>query len=165
MKQMVQNIQDRLVQKVSALKYVDQDWGQMDFGSEHPVKYPCALIDVQSADYTNDGNFIQRGVVTVVIRLFSNSSQKAPDNQKENAIRIWQLIEDVNKAVHGQKFLQEGYGMPMRTQMRRTKREDGCYLAELYYTIGFTDTTCVPDSVPVNTPVRPVIRTASVAKV
>lgn len=165
MKQMVQNIQDRLVQNVPALKYVDQDWGQMDFGSEHPVKYPCALIDVQSADYTNDGNFIQRGVVTVVIRLFSNSSQKAPDNQKENAIRIWQLIEDVNKAVHGQKFLQEGYGMPMRTQMRRTKREDGCYLAELYYTIGFTDTTCVPDPVPVNAPVRPVIRTASVAKV
>lgn len=165
MKQMVQNIQDRLVQKVSTLKYVDQDWGQMDFGSEHPVKYPCALIDVQSADYTNDGNFIQRGVVTVVIRLFSNSSQKAPDNQKENTQKFWQLIEDVNKAVHGQKFLQEGYGMPMRTQMRRTKREDGCYLAELYYTIGFTDTTCVPDPVPVNTPVRPVIRTASVAKV
>lgn len=166
MKQMVQNIQDRLVQKVPALKYVDQDWGQMDFWREHPVKYPCALIDVQSAGYTNDGNFIQRGVVTVVIRLFdlklSNSSQKAPDNQKENAKKIWQLIEDVNKAVHGQNFLQEGYGLPMRTQMRRTKREDGCYQTELYYTIGFTDETCVP--VPVTTPVRPLV-TVSVAKV
>lgn len=166
MKQMVQNIQDRLVQKVPALKYVDQDWGQMDFWREHPVKYPCALIDVQSAGYTNDGNFIQRGVVTVVIRLFdlklSNSSQKAPDNQKENAKKIWQLIEDVNKAIHGQNFLQEGYGLPMRTQMRRTKREDGCYQTELYYTIGFTDKTCVP--VPVTTPVRPLV-TVSVAKV
>jgi len=57
MKQMVQNIQDRLVQKVPVLKYVDQDWGQMDFWREHPVKYPCALIDVQSAGYTNDGKF------------------------------------------------------------------------------------------------------------
>jgi hypothetical protein len=52
----------------------------------------------------------------VVIRLFdlklSNSSQKAPGNQKENAKKIWQLIEDVNKAIHGQNFLQESYANP-----------------------------------------------------
>lgn len=165
MKQIVQNIQDRLVQQVPALKYVDQDWGQMDFWREHPVKYPCALIDVQSAAYTNQGGLIQQGVATVVIRLFdlklSNSSQKAPDNQKENAKKIWQLIEDVNKALHGQTFLQAGYGLPMREQMRRTKREDGCYQTELYYTIQFTDTSCVPELI--TTPAQPLI-TVSVAK-
>jgi len=167
MKQIIQDIQNRLMQKVSALKYVDQDWGQMDFWREHPVKYPCALIDIQSAQYTNDGNFIQRGTVIVVIRLFdlklSNSSNGAPNNQKENAKKIWQLIEDVNKAVHGQNFLQEGYGLPVREQMRRTKREDGCYQTELYYSIQFTDTTCEPDLTDVN-PVTPQIKTVTIKR-
>lgn len=167
MKQMVQDIQDRLVQNVSTLKYVDQDWGQMDFWREHPVKYPCALIDIQSAQYTNDGNYIQQGTATVVIRLFdlklSNSSQSAPSGQKENAKKIWQLIEDVNKALHAQNFLQEGYGLPIRVQMRRSKREDGCYQTELYYTVQFTDTTCEPELTPVS-PVTPDIKTVTFQK-
>lgn len=165
MKQLVQNIQDRLVQEVPALKYVDQDWGQMDFWREHPVKYPCALIDVQMAQYSNNGDFVQQGTATVVIRLFdqklSNSSQAAPQSQKENAKKIWQLIEDVNCALHGQNFLQEGFGLPIRQQMRRTKREDGCYQTEIYYSIQFTDTTCVP--VPNRHPVKPLV-TVGIAK-
>jgi len=160
MKQIIQNIQDKLVQEVPALKYVDQDWGQMDYFNSPPVKFPCALIDILSVQYTNNGNFIQQGTATVVIRLFdlklSNSSQAAPANQKENAKKIWQLIEDVNRALHGQNFLQEGYGLPVREQMRRAKRNDGCYQTELYYTVQFTDTTCQPKLIPVS-PVTPVL--------
>jgi hypothetical protein len=167
MKQIIQDIQDRLVQDVPALKYVDQDWGQMDFWREHPVKFPCALIDIQSAQYTNNGDFIQQGTATIAIRLFdlklSNSSQKAPDNQKENAKKIWQLIEDVNKAIHGQNFLQEGYGLPIREQMRRTKRNDGCYQTELYYSVQFTDKTTEPVLTPVS-PVKPELKTVSAQK-
>jgi hypothetical protein len=167
MKQMIQHIQDKLTREVPALKHVDQDWGQMDFFPNPPVKFPCALIDIQSAQYTNTGNFIQQGTAMVVVRLFdlklSNSSQKAPDNQKENAKKIWQLIEDVNKALHGQNFLQVGCGLPMREQMRRTKRNDGCYQTELYYTVQFTDTTCRPELMPA-TPVAPDIKTVGFLK-
>jgi hypothetical protein len=167
MKQIIQDIQERLMQQVSALKYVDQDWGQLDFYREHPVKYPCALIDIQSAQYSNNGDFIQQGTATIVVRLFdlklSNSSNGAPQNQKENAKKIWQLIEDVNKALHCQNFLQEGYGLPMRTGMRRTKREDGCYQTELYYNIQFTDRTCQPTLISVN-PVAPKLKTITVKK-
>lgn len=167
MKQIIQNVQDRLVQDVPALKYVDQDWGQMDFFPNPPVKYPCALIDIQSAQYTNTGNFIQQGTAMIVIRLFdlklSNSSQKAPDNQKENAKKIWQLIEDVNKAIHGQNFLQEGYGLPIREQMRRTKRNDGCYQTELYFSVQFTDTTTEPALTSVSS-VKPELKTVSFQK-
>jgi hypothetical protein len=167
MKQIIQNVQDRLAQDVPALKYVDQDWGQMDFYPNPPVKYPCALIDIQSAQYSNTGNFIQQGTAVVVIRLFdlklSNSSQKAPDNQKENAKKIWQLIEDVNRALHGQNFLQEGYGLPMRTQMRRTKRNDGCFQTELYYSVQFTDATTEPAQMSVLS-VQPELKTFSVKK-
>jgi len=167
MKKIIQNIQDRLMREVPALKYVDQDWGQMDFYSQPPVKFPCALIDIQSAQYTNNGNFVQQGVATVVICLFdlklSNSSQAAPENQKENAKKIWQLIEDVNKALHGQNFLQEGYGLPIRVQMRRAKRRDGCYQTELHYTVQFTDTACQPELIPVSS-VVPELKTVSFKK-
>ena len=164
MKQIIQNIQDRLMREVPALKYVDQDWGQMDFYQAPPVKFPCALIDIQSAQYTNDGKLVQQGVAMVVISLFdlklSNSSQAAPAGQKENAKKIWQLIEDVNKALHGKNFLQQSYGLPVRTNMRRTKRKDGCYQTDLYYTVQFTDTTCQPVMIPVS-PVTPVLETVS----
>lgn len=148
MKELIQQIQNRLTAQVPALKYIDQDWGQMDFYPNPPVKFSCALIDIQSVQYSNSGEFIQQGTALIVIRLFDmrlyNSSQAAPDAQKENAKKIWQLIEDVNKALHGQNFLQDGYGLPMREQLRRTKRDDGCYQTELFYTVQFTDTTCQP---------------------
>lgn len=153
MRQVIQGIQERLAKQVPALRYVDQDWGQMDFFAPPPVKFPCALIDIQSAQYTNNGDLVQQGTLTVVVRMFdmrlSNSSQKAPDRQKENVMLIWQLIGDVNKALHGQRFLGVGYGVPMRWQMRRVKREDGCYQTELYYTIQFTDTATEPALTPV----------------
>jgi len=167
MKQIIQNIQDRLTREVPALKYVDQDWGQMDFYQTPPVKFPCALIDIQSAKYANDGNLVLRGTVTAVISLFdlklTGSSQAAPAGQKENAKKIWQLIEDVNKALHGQNFLQEGYGLPMCEQMRRTKRKDGCYQTDLYYTVQFTDTSCQPELISVS-PVTPEIKTVGFKK-
>lgn len=165
MKELIQQIQNRLQNHVPALKYIDQDWGQMDFFPNPPVKFPCALIDIQSAQYSNVGNFVQQGTALVVIRIFdiriANSSQTAPLSQKEDAKKIWQLITDVNKALHAQNFLPEGYGLPMREQMRRTKRNDGCYQTELLFTIQFTDTTCQPVLPEVVNPVKPELKTVS----
>lgn len=164
MKQIIQNTQDKLA-SVTALKYIDQDWGQMDYFPNPPVKFPCALIDIQSVQYTNTGELIQQGTAIIVIRLFnlkiSNSSKESPQSQKDNAKKIWQLIEDVNKAIHGQKFLQAGYGVPIREQMRRTKREDGCYQTELYYSVQFTDNSCRPGTTIPQEPVVPKLKTFS----
>ena len=149
MKEVIQDIQNKLAAKVPALQYIDQDWGQMNFYAQSPVKFPCALIDIQSATYSNTGGLVQQGTTTVVIRLFdmklSNSSNSAPESQREKAKKIWQLIEDVNKALHGQQFLQNGFGKLIRGEMRRTKRDDGCYQTELYYTVGFTDQSTAPE--------------------
>ncbi len=167
MKEIIQHIQERLQAEVPALKYIDQDWGQMDFFMNPPVKFPCALIDIQAAQYSNVGDFGQQGTALVVITLFdiklSNSSQSASAEQKEHAKRIWQLIADVNKALHGQNFLPEGYGIPVREQMRRTKRNDGCYQTELYFTIQFTDTSCQPTPQTASS-VKPTLTTVSLVK-
>jgi len=148
MNNIIEDIQNKLIAEVPALKYIDQDWGQMDFYPNPPVKFPCALIDIQSAEYSDEGKLIQQGDAVIVIRLFdmklSNSSNAAPQSQKENAKKIWTLLKDVNKALHGQYFLDNGKGRPMRKSMRRAKRNDGCYQTELYYSVHFTDNSCVP---------------------
>ena len=148
MKNVIQDIQNKLAAEVPALQYIDQDWGQMNFYRQPPVKFPCALIDIQNAAYSDTGGLIQQGTATVVIRLFdmklSSSSNAAPESQKKNAKKIWQLIEDVNRALHGQQFLQDGFGKLIRARMHRGKRDDGCYQTEISYTVGFTDQSTAP---------------------
>ena len=136
---------------VKALRYISPDWGQMDYYPEHPpVKYPCALIDIQGATYTNLGERIQQGEATVSIRLFdlmlTPSSHPAPQSIKDNAARFRQLMEDVNKTLHG-KALSGTAGKPVRASMNKVKRADGCYEVEILYRIPFTDATCYPERV------------------
>ncbi len=148
MELIITDIENKLMEGVPSLKYVDQDWGQMDFFQSPPVKYPCVLIDIQSGEYSDKGDLTQQGSITVILRVYdlklSNSSGRAPINQKKEARKIWQLMAEINKSLHGQNFLQEGNGVPMRKSFRRIKREDGCIQTDMYYTIQFTDDSCAP---------------------
>jgi hypothetical protein len=152
MKHLIDNIREKLGNEVSALKYIDQDWGQMDYFNPPPVKFPCALLDIQSVNYSNTTNNMQIGEAILAVRLFdmrlSNSSIGAPSNMKEQAGKIWQLVEDINRALHHQ-FVGASFGKPVRTQMRRTKRNDGCYQTEIYYKVPFVDSSCAPQVAPV----------------
>ncbi|WP_165026789.1 hypothetical protein [Dysgonomonas sp. ZJ279] len=149
MNELLQDFQTRLVENVPALKEVDEDWGQLDFYTDRPpVKFPCALIDIQDGEFSDDGMMQQRGTLTVVVKLFmfrlGNTSDRAPQSQKDDNKNGWIIYNDVNKALHGQKFLQNGYATPIRQRMQRIRRNDGIYQREITYTIGFTDNSCVP---------------------
>ncbi|MBF0576614.1 hypothetical protein [Dysgonomonas sp. GY617] len=134
---------------VPSLKEVDEDWGQMEFyEGMPPVKMPCALIDIQDGQFTDAGDLRQQGTLTVVVKLYilrlSNTSNKAPQNQKDNAKKGWVAYEDIVKALHGQDFIKNGFAAPIRTRMQRIKRRDGIYERDITFSIGFTDTSCVP---------------------
>jgi hypothetical protein len=149
MEELIQDFQKQLAAHVAELEYIDEDWGQLDFyGSWPPVKFPCALIDIQSGQFTNDGDLRQRGVLTVVVRLYlmrlSNTSSGAPQNQKDKAKAGWEIYRKVNRALHGQDFLSVGFAAPVRAQMQRVKRKDGVYERDIVYTIGMVDDSCVP---------------------
>jgi hypothetical protein len=149
MDNLIQDFQTRLKEHVPELLYIDQDWGQLDYYEKFPpVKFPCALIDIQSGQFTNDGQLRQRGVLTVVVKLYllrlSNTSNGAPQNQKNEAKKGWHVYEKVNRALHGQNFLSEGFAAPIRQTMQRIKRPDGIYERDIIYTIGLVDNSCVP---------------------
>lgn len=70
MKQLLIDIQNRLQATVPALKYNDEDWGQLDYYNvAQPVKYPCALINISSITWSNQGDFVQQGLVSITITV------------------------------------------------------------------------------------------------
>lgn len=148
MDNLIQDFQNQLCTYVPELQYIDEDWGQYDFFDRPPTKDFSVLIDIQSAQYTNDGKLQQRGNINVVVRFYNlkltNSSSKAPQRQKDYAKKGWQILRKINQALHGQHFLSEGYAVPIRQSMQRIKRRDGIYQRDITYTIGLTDNSCVP---------------------
>ena len=128
-------------------EYVDLDWGQCDFytGLMPPVKFPCALLDINAAAYSNEGRLMQTGIITVQVRILdmvlSNSSAQAPEGQRTKAARMFMLINETNRLLHG--FHCEGYGPLTKQTISRIKRRDGMKEFALTYSVQITDTSAV----------------------
>lgn len=149
MKPFLEVIQNKLA-TITALKHIDEDWGQMDsYSPNPPAKFPCALIDITSLNFSNIGkdntaNPINRqigeGTITFILAdlKLSNTSHRAPQSQKDNAWDIWTIIEDLHKTVHGWKPI-EGSGALMRSGLKRIRRDDGIQEYQITYSIGFAN--------------------------
>lgn len=149
MEDIIQKIQDKL-SEIQGLKYVDEDWGQLDYYSPHfPVKWPCALIDVASVNYDNIGKDrtlvpqnrqMAEGLVSLTIAnlKLANSSKKAPQSQKDNVWSLWHLINEAHKLLQGFRPTAETSGL-IRTAVRRTKRDDGVQEYTLLYSFSQTN--------------------------
>ncbi|MBL0144914.1 MAG: hypothetical protein IPP48_03300 [Chitinophagaceae bacterium] len=81
-------VQNRLKEKVTALKWIDQNFGQLDnYELKPPVLFPCGLIDLSGFSFEDLPNGKQRANGRVVIILsttpFSNSNASTPEPQKK----------------------------------------------------------------------------------
>ncbi|WP_281233489.1 hypothetical protein [Flavobacterium gelatinilyticum] len=149
MKTFLESVQEKL-SKVTALKYIDEDWGQLDsYSPNPPAKFPCALIDITSLDFTNLGKDnsaspVNRqtgeGTITFIVAdlKLSNTSHLAPQSQKDNAWSIWTIMEDLHKEIHGWRPVNTS-GALMRVRHRRIRRDDGIQEYQITYSIGFTN--------------------------
>lgn len=145
MKAIIDNIKAELADKVSALNYVDENWGQLDaYNPNFPVKWPCALIDISEASFSNLGMdksatpvHRQMADFSVEIRLanlkLTNSSTRAPKKQRDEAASIWDIVEDVHK--HLQGFAPGPNASKLiRGGMSRVQRDDGVQEYVIVYT-------------------------------
>ena len=149
MKEVLENIQKQLG-TIPALKYIDEDWGQLDHYSPYPpTQFPLALIDIGSLEFSNIGidpkvnpKNRQMGTGTIIITIadlrLTNSSLRSPKQQKNNVWEIWNIIECVHQELHGFKP-DCNSGAMMRTNLRHIKRDDGIQEYEATYTIGVTN--------------------------
>lgn len=121
---------------ISSLAYVDENWGQLDhYTPNFPVKWPCALIDVSNAGFSNIGidkttepMNRQEGTFHLEIRIanlkLSNTSHRAPQSQKDKAHSIWIEVEEVHKKIQGFEPT-EACGKLIRVGLERVRRDDG----------------------------------------
>jgi len=148
-KEVLESIQNTL-ETIPALRYVDEDWGQLDDYSPHPpTQFPLVLIDIGALQYSDIGKDKtatpqnrQMATGTIVISIanlkLTNTSARAPQSQKDKAWAIWDIVASVHKKLHG-VVVGGSAGAMMRTAMRKVKRDDGIQEYEVTYTIGMTN--------------------------
>jgi hypothetical protein len=143
MKQLLLNIQDRLNTECSFLKFIDFDEGQLDYYAERPpVDFPCVLLDYVSGDFTNTAGYKQQGIGMIVITIadikLTNSSAKAPQVQKDAALKILDYKENIHHYLHGWNPF-AGHGKLIRTNERKQQRDDSIKVWKITYSIGLNN--------------------------
>jgi len=124
-------IMSRLNTSEPNLKYIDEDWGQLDYyDGQNPVKFPCLLLELQQVTWKNQSQKVQDGEMLISLRIadmrLSNSNQKAPSNQRNATYAIWLILENIHKALHGWRPEQiPQFGALTRISSNKVKRDDG----------------------------------------
>jgi hypothetical protein len=135
MKEVIIAVKEKLA-NLPSLRYVDEDWGQLDaYSPNFPVQWPCALIDLADNQFSNTGRVLgstpenrQENIFKMIVRVanlrLGNSSAKAPLPQKTLAYSVWDEIAKVHAALHGWRPTDNG-GQLIRESITRAVRDDG----------------------------------------
>ena len=124
------------IAEITEIKYIDENWGQLDYYSAHPpVQWPCCLIDISDIQFTNIGidrekTPINRQMGNCIVKItianmkLTNTSQRAPIRQKNDAWKVLDLMEKLHQKIH--TFVPITNSSPLiRQNMQRTLRDDG----------------------------------------
>ena len=140
------SVQERLRTEVPEIsRWIDQDLGQLEFYTNNPpVSFPCALLDFDDTDYSDEGENSQIADAILIVRLglhvYSSSNVATPQLYKEKALDYLNLEHKVNKALHG--WCDNRFFSPlMRRKAFKEKRDDHLRVRVLRYEFSFRDST------------------------
>ena len=126
-------VQQRLAERVPELAYIDKNWGQLDYEAP-PVKWPCALLDIDEVPFSQiggGGQIADGGTVEMLV----SPSAAAP--RKADAYRLIELLDKIHSAL--QRFTDGTFGPMFRTQIKKIAavRAGECYkvLYQTAYTL------------------------------
>jgi hypothetical protein len=144
MEAILQDIQERITSELTQFKYVDEDWGQLDYYSPNfPVKFPCVLIDMLQIQWDNAGNKIQQGISQIQIKIadvrLSNSSGNAPVGQKNKSKSFYALTQAIYNCLHGWSSNENHYSALIRMSEQRVQRDDGVKVYKMIFTTQIKD--------------------------
>lgn len=144
MKQVFLDIQEAL-ETIRELRYIGEDWGQLNF-EQPPVDFPCALIDLGGAQFSSAGRNTQQVEAIVNITIadlrFNGITPNLPNREKEKAFEIFNLIEEVNKMLHGHGG--ETFSRLCRVGIKKMLREDAVREFVISYKFSYTDDSAMP---------------------
>lgn len=142
MKQLFIELQGRLA-SLQSLKHVDEDWGQLDtFGNKPPVKFPCALLNLGDVNWSNMGQLKQIGQARITITFADyklvNTSDLAPQRQKDAAFSLLGIMSQANLLLHGWRPSVATSPM-VRLSQDRAIRDDGIIEHTVVYLVTVKD--------------------------
>lgn len=150
-------IQTRLKEKVEALKWIDQNFNQLDgYELKPPVLFPCGLIDITGLVFEDMPGGAQKAngrvAITIGTTPFNNSNAATPVSLIEKAIEYYEIEHAVHKALHNWIPV-AGMEKLMRRTMDKQEREDAIRERQIVFEFGYTDTGAVPVKTKIATPV------------
>ena len=100
LKAIINDVMDRL-QEVGGIKYVDKNWGQL-MCDPPAVKYPCALVDIGDAEYSNLGSGEQmvNVVVDVVVSVQRLTPSSTASRRRVDSYADLELLAKIQDALH-----------------------------------------------------------------
>ncbi len=140
-------LRQRIQAEVSAIKYIDQDLGQLKPATRPPVSWPCVLIDFEDFSFDNMADNVQTAKGVVIIRLgfapLSNTGTATPGLYLQQALGYYDLEWSLHLALQGWSP-HDDYGRFIRTSAVTQRRPDNYRVRELRYSIAFEDYSTKP---------------------
>jgi hypothetical protein len=91
--------------KVDGIRWVDEDWGQLDIYENPPVTFPCALVSVQVPEWIPIKEpAVQPGKAQVIVKIGFDTRYKtgnAPATEIERAFAHFAIVKAVTLALRG----------------------------------------------------------------
>lgn len=137
-REILNGVRDRIASRVTELKYVDKDWGQL-YASPPAAAMPCALVDVQGVDYRQTHNGIQRARVTVAITIADYRAGSTSARSKQDAFRIAGLIGFVHNTIHQWRAEDRWSPLTRTTLQKNVSEVSGMESYSIYYTTTYDD--------------------------
>lgn len=132
---------ETLKEEVPALRWIDADEGQLDFYTDDrpPVAFPCCLVELSmpdtntlSANHPVTQRCTLRAVLQVAFDDCASLNTRTPKPVRETAMRRFDLLEDIKKALNGRWF--DRFVRPyIHTGCLPRKREDGLKMYEMSF--------------------------------
>lgn len=149
MEAIVPKIQEKL-KVIVDLKYIDENTGQIDsYSPNFPVQWPCALIDITDANFSNLGinpnkkpknrQLAEMLVeITVANIKLTNTSGLAPINQQNEAWSIFTLLNKIHAELQG--FCPTDTSSKLiRVNQHRNRRDDGVQEYKMIYSLSINE--------------------------
>lgn len=105
MKHVLEAVMERLQEQVPDLRYIAEDWGQLDFYNEAPpVKFPCALISVSNIKFESQTAGCRWATMTILIRVADapavSGTMAAPEAYRNRAFAIFDLMDAIGNVLY-----------------------------------------------------------------
>ena len=128
------DVRTRLEERVPELEYIDKDRGHLSC-EVSPLEWPCALLDVENVDYTQEGGSRQLADVRITVTVVDKSLAQA--SNPADACRIIDLLGKIHDVLHG--FSAGGYAPLSRLNLKRVMADTSYECYRLTYQTAFEE--------------------------